>query len=70
MDFTSSYREYLSDILYLYEEMIDSQGYIDTYIKEESLKRTLSNTNLTEDVIQKCLKLMTNRYVSVFHNFK
>ena len=56
----------LKDILYLYEEMSDSQGYINTYIMEESLRRTLSNTNLTEDVIQKCLKLMTNRYVSVF----
>ena len=56
----------LKDILYIYEEMSDSHGYIDTYIKEESLRRTLSNTNLTEDVIQKCLKLMTNRYVSVF----
>ena len=46
--------------------MSDSHGYIDTYIKKELLRRTLSNTNLTEDVIQECLKLMTNRYISVF----
>ena len=60
----------LKDVLYVYEEISDSHGYIDTYIKQESRRRTLFNTNLTDDVIQKSLKLMTNRYVSVFHNFK
>ena len=55
----------LKDILYAYEEMSDGYGYIDTNIKEESLRRTLSNTILTEDIIKKCLRLMTNRYVTV-----
>ena len=55
----------LKDILYAYEEMSDGYAYIDTNIKEESLRRTLSNTTLTEDIIKKCLRLMTNRYVTV-----